>query len=437
MADATMRGEERESIREVLTPPVRRMLLGVASASLGNGMILSLLVVYLHQVRGLPLQLAGLVLAFQALLGLLVSPGIGTLIDRFGPKPVLLLACVVEAAGTVSLGFVQNAPQAFAATSLVAIGGAALWPAQAALLARLTTPVRRQRVFGLQFMLLNLGIGLGGLIGAAVVDVTKPVTFTLLYAANAVTFLGYLAAVAGLHGVSGPERADSVDEEGDQRGGYGQVARDRRLRRFVVGGLILLVCGYGSMEAGIPAFITTVVGLPVNMIGVVFAFNTAVIVVAQVWVLRRMEGRSRARFMFLTAVAWAACWLLLAASAGVGRTLAAVLLILGVSIFAIGETLWSPTLPALINDLAAPHLRGRYNAVAGLVWGVAGTLGPAIAGAMLGAGLGVLWAFVVAAGALLGGLVLLSLRRLLTPEEDGRRPSRDGREGAPAGQVPG
>jgi hypothetical protein len=38
---------------------------------------------------------------------------------------------------------------------------------------------------------------------------------------------------------------------------------------------------------------TEVTGLPVNMIGVVFAFNTFVIVVAQVWVLKRMEGRSR------------------------------------------------------------------------------------------------------------------------------------------------
>jgi len=120
------------------------------------------------------------------------------------------------------------------------------------------------------------------------------------------------------------------------------------------------------------------------------------------------------------AIAWSACWVLLAASSLVSTVAAAVIITIGVSIFAVGETLWSPVAPSLVNDFAAPHLRGRYNAVGGLVWSVAGAIGPALAGAMLGAGLGVLWALVVAGGALLAGLVLLSLRGLLTPAEDGR-----------------
>jgi hypothetical protein len=145
-----------------------------------------------------------------------------------------------------------------------------------------------------------------------------------------------------------------------------------------------------------------------------------VIVVAQVWVIKRIEGRSRSKVLLLVAIAWSACWVLLAASSLVSTVAAAIIITVGVSIFAVGETLWSPVAPSLVNDFAAPHLRGRYNAVGGLVWSVAGAIGPALAGAMLGAGLGVLWALVVAGGALLAGLVLLSLRGLLTPAEDGR-----------------
>jgi MFS family permease len=194
------------------------------------------------------------------------------------------------------------------------------------------------------------------------------------------------------------------------------------MRRYLAGALLLLTCGYGSMEAGIPVFMTEVTGLPVNMIGVVFAFNTFVIVVAQVWVLKRMEGRSRSRAMALTALAWAACWALLAASSVFGQVVATVLIIVGISVFALGETVWSPSAPSLINDLAPGHLRGRYNAAGGLVWGVAGSVGPAFAGLVLGAGLGVVWALALAVGSLAAGAVMLSLRALLSPQEDGRRP---------------
>jgi len=47
-------------------------------------------------------------------------------------------------------------------------------------------------------------------------------------------------------------------------------------------------------------------------------------------------------------------------------------------IFALGETMLSPWGPALVNEIAPEHLRGRYNAAAGLAWGVSGTLAPAI-----------------------------------------------------------
>jgi MFS family permease len=395
------------------------MLVGIGASSLGGGLVMSLLVVYLHQVRDIPLRVAGLVLTFQAILGLLVAPLVGWIVDRIGPKPVLLTACVLEAVGTVALGFVESVPQAYAAAGIVAIGAAGMWAPQAAILSRLTPPEHRQRVFGLQFMLLNLGLGIGGLLGAAVIDVDRPFTFTVLYALNAVTFLAYFVAVAGVQGVSGPEAHDPEDQQG--RGGYLEVLGDRRMRRYIAGGLLLLTCGYGSMEAGIPVFITEVTGLAVNMIGVVFFFNTLVIVVAQVWVLRRMEGRSRSRAMALTALAWATCWALLATSSVFGQVVAAVLIIVGISVFALGETVWSPSAPSLINDLAPGHLRGRYNAVGGLVWGVSGSIGPAFAGLVLGAGLGVVWALALAVGCLAAGLVMLSLRALLTPEQDGRR----------------
>ena len=411
-------GVAEGSIRAVLTPSLTRMLAGIGATAFGGGLTMALFVVYLHSVRGFPLQTAGLVLTYQALLGLVLAPLVGTVVDRIGPKPVLLVACLVEAVATFAFGLVTSVPQAVGVATVMAVGNAGMWPPQAALLSRLSTPEHRQRVFGLQFMLLNLGLGLGGLVGASILDVTRPATFSAMYALNASFYVFYLVAVASLRGVTGPEATEP--DPGDGPGGYREVLADVRLRRYVIGALVMLTCGYGSMDAGLPAFMTTVAHLPVNAIGVVFFLNTLIIVVAQVWVIRRIEGRSRTRMLAVAALLWGLFWLVVAASAGFTPVVAGVMIALGFGVFALGETIFSPVGPSLINSFAPPHLRGRYNAFGGLTWGVANAIGPAVAGIVIGGGWGVLWALGLAVGCAVAASILYSLRHLLTAEEDGR-----------------
>jgi MFS family permease len=57
----------------------------------------------------------------------------------------------------------------------------------------------------------------------------------------------------------------------------------------------------------------------------------------------------------------------------------------GSAVFALGETLLQPTIPAITNDLSPDHLRGRYNAVMGGGFQLAAVTGPVVAGVMLGA----------------------------------------------------
>jgi MFS family permease len=93
---------------------------------------------------------------------------------------------------------------------------------------------------------------------------------------------------------------------------------------------------------------------------------------------------------------------------------------LGFGVFALGEMIFSPVGPSLINSFAPPHLRGRYNAFGGLIWGVSGAIGPAVAGVVIGGGWGVAWALGLTVGCVVAAAILYSLRTLLTPEEDGR-----------------
>ncbi|HEV7757307.1 MAG TPA: hypothetical protein VGO94_15745 [Mycobacteriales bacterium] len=95
-----------------------------------------------------------------------------------------------------------------------------------------------------------------------------------------------------------------------------------------------------------------------------------------------------------------------------------------------GETLWSPTGNALLNDLAPPHLRGRYHALGSLTWQLAMIAGPVMPGLLLDAGhTGAEVGVLLLAGAAVVALAR-ALERRLTPAQNGiagdvpRRPYR-------------
>ena len=401
-----------------LGPEVRRVLLGNSLSAVGSGLTMPLLIVYLGQVRDLGVATGGLVVAYVALVSLALLPFSGTAVDRFGPRPILMLGLLVESVGVALLTTVDSAPRAFAVATVVALGGSFTWGPQSALLGRLAGPELRERAFGLQFMLLNLGIGIGGITAALIVDVTDVTTFTVLYLVDAATYLLYVAVLLTLPGVGVGPAPRTDDDHGV--GGYRQVIHDRLLVRIAVLGLVLLTCGYGSLEVGLPVFVTVVNELAVSWVAIAFAVNTFAIVGLQLVVLRWMRRRSRSLLLAAVAGLWAASWLVIGLTGLTPQPVAAAFICLSTLVFALGETLWAPIAPALVNDLAPDHLRGRYNSVQGLVWGVSGSLGPALAGAMLGAGLTAAWVGVVVAGCITAGVLALRLRSHLSTALDGR-----------------
>jgi MFS family permease len=425
-------------VRRIAHGPTRTLFVGLLLKSIGSGLTLSLITVYLKEVRDFPVLIATLLLAWQAVLTLAVSPVVGTLVDRTGPRPVLMAALLVEAVSMLAFGRVTTWQQAFVVMSVMAAGGAGIWGPTDALLARLVPSQDRSTAFGFQFMLLNIGLGLGGLISATIIDVNDPTTFEWLYALTALSFVALLVAVLVMGDVGGPPADDPALGTGDQgepegtvdastrREGWAEVLRDRNLLRYGVVALLLLTFGYGSIEAGLGLFILNYAKLPESSIGVVLAANTAVIVVMQLFMISFVKGRSRAQMLAGVALLWALTWALATTSLVISGWLVLGALILAMSAFALGETLWSPVAPALLNDLAPEHLRGRYNSFQSLLWGVSGAIGPLIAGLFfMSAELGRAWALTLSLGCMVAALLALRLRQHLTPGQDGLGQSED------------
>jgi MFS family permease len=413
-----------------MSSALRKILTGNFLSQLGSGLTFALLVVYLGQVRGLGTAVAGIVIAYMALVSLLLMPVSGTAVDRFGPRPVLIVGLIANATGAALLPTVRSELGAFAVATVITTGGALTWGPQSALVGRLTAPEQRQRIFGIQFLLLNLGLGLGGVVSASVVSTSDPSSFTRLYLFDAASYLIYVGVLLTMpHVGNGPV----LHEDGQVRtGSYRDVLADRTLLRVVALALVLATCGYGAFQVALPVFVTEIAGLDVAWVAIAYTVNTLVIVVLQMYVLKRMEGRSRTRMLAVVASLWGLTWVILGLSGLLPTTAAVIGACVSSAVFALGEMLWAPIAPALVNDLAPDHLRGRYNSVQGLVWGVAGALGPAITGVLLGAGHIVIWVVVVTGGCAVAGIMALRLRGHLTPALDGRVPASIGDGRMPA-----
>jgi MFS family permease len=394
-------------------PREGRLLLSVVAFEfLGTGLVLPFVVVYLHEIRGFALSDVGWLIALGPLVGfLVVGPG-GWVIDKYGARVAVLCTTTLMPVADVVLAFADHLAQAVVAVVLQGMAFGVTWPASQSLIAAAVPTGLRQRYFGVNFTLLNLGIGIGGIVGGLFVDVHRPVTFQAIYLADAVSFLPvlYLLLVPLRHLAGRPVHEDAPPPPET----YLQV-----LRRPAVGGMMLLsfvssFVGYSQLNAGTQAFARDVGRISTQGLGLAYACNTLVIVLLQLVVLRRIEGRRRTRVISVMALVWAVSWVLLGTSGLVPGTVGATLLVAAcTSVFALGETLMQPTIPALVNDLAPDHLRGRYNALSSGAFSFAAIIAPATAGWLIGHSLGSVYIASLVVGCGVVVLVALALESRL------------------------
>jgi MFS family permease len=123
---------------------------------------------------------------------------------------------------------------------------------------------------------------------------------------------------------------------------------------------------------------------------------------------KKVEKAEPRKVLASAAFFWILAWITLALS-GIVKPLAITLVILNQAVFGIGEMIWSPVMPSVINSLAPEHLRGRYNAFGANAWQIAGIGGPIVAGSLIGANLQWFWISTLIIGLVLAGFSALRL----------------------------
>jgi MFS family permease len=350
---------------------------GGVVTSFGNGVVLPFLVIYFHDVRGFGLGTAGLAVAIASASQLLAGIAAGPVIDRIGPRPTLAAGLVIQAVGYGLLPLVRHPWHGFVLMAVEGAGAAGFWPSQSTLVSRLTPATRRHAAFAQQRLTMNLGIGLGGLVGGFIAHVRDPHTFTMLFTLDAVTFLGYVVVIALVH-----DPGVTVDD-GTAPASYRAVLRHKTFVGLWTLNFLFVAAGYSLLNL-LPQFARDHSHVSEREIGLVFAVNTAVIVLVQLPLSHAIEGRRRMRALAVMPVLWAFAWMLVdGTGAWLDATAAFAAFAVAAGLLGAGECFHGPAHQALVADIAPPHLRGRYFAVHSLSWGLAGTVGPAVGGFVL------------------------------------------------------
>jgi MFS family permease len=375
----------------------------------GNGVIGPFLIIYLHNVRGISLGVAGLIVASNSAAALCSNFVGGALSDRVGPRTVLTASLLVMAVAFALFPLIRTAWHAFALNALVGAGSGSFWPSQSTLLSSLTPAQRRPAAFGQQRMTMNLGIALGGLVAGAIARTDRPGTFTFLFLLNAATFLVFVAVLRLLP----PVRTEGTHSK---PGRYADVVRDGTFISYILLNVVFIGAGIAVMSELLPPFAKNTAHVSEPAIGALWFIFSGVVAVAQLPIVKVVEGRRRLRGLALMGVIWAASFLaVLAGGAWLTGTQAAIVFGGAVVVFALGECLQGAIYAPLVVDLAQPRLLGRYMALSSSSWQIGWLIGPAAGGVILQHQPLALWP-IAAAACLLASVYALALETRIPAE---------------------
>jgi MFS family permease len=370
------------------TPVVTAVLALTLVNVSGNGLVMAYQLVYLHERRGIALTTAGLILGVMGLATILTTPLVGALTDRLGAARVLVAALLTGAVGYSVLGVATDVPRAIIGA---VIGGASIAGAFSpvtALISALTTTATRPHAFALQRTCINLGMGLGSLLGGVIVDPDRPGSYGVLFTLDVMTFL--VAAVLAWRLGRRLARHGAVNRPLARPGGsYRDVWRDRwyvLLLAYELATGLSLSLAFDILPAAVREE-----GIGTAWIGIMFGVNTGTVVLLQVATVSLVAGRRRipllaGQFVVFTA-AFGLCALATAAT-GAARITA---FVAAMVVFGAGECVLGAVRGPLVADAAPEHLIGRYAALAAMCFQAGFALGRPIGARALDHSANALW----------------------------------------------
>lgn len=367
------------------------LLVAMGVDNFGSGLFAPLVLVYATHAVGLPLVVAGTVVAVGTGVGLLVPPVAGRLVDRVGPRTVVIAAQIMQALGALGYLAADGAVMTLVAAILLASGLQLFFCALFSLIADVSAAGPKDRPLAIVTMVRSAGFGLGALVAGGLLSAAGTASLRAVVGVDALSFL--LCAVMLALLVRAPQRRQrSAETAGGQRRG---VLHDRPYLALI-GFAALLVLAGDFFLVGVPVYVMDQLHGPAWLPGVALALLTIVGSVGGTAAVHATRRFARTTTLAISAVLYV-LWCLVSLAAVVVAPAWLPAWVLGATLIQATASLLFGTRANALAEAAAPReIRGRYLAAFQYAFTLAQMTVPAVVG-MFSASVWAPWMLVAAA----------------------------------------
>ncbi len=277
---------------------------------------------------------------------------------------MMLVFMIPQTVLTVGYVYASTALEFFLLFLATNIVGAFYDPAHSAMIADLVQPSRREEVYGLSYMIANIGTIVAPPIGGVVASVSG---YPTLFAYAAI----FTAVCAGITLFLIRETYTGVESSRVKLTQLAGIFRDRTFILFCVSAALTNVV-YSQLYDLLSIYAMDYVGLAPYMFGTLFSVNGAMVVALQIPIRKAAMRFGSIKSFIIAQLLYIVGFSYFMISRDFSQFLT------GVVILTLGEIVFVPASSAFIANLSPADMRGRYMALGGLFFGIGGSLGSLI-----------------------------------------------------------
>jgi DHA1 family tetracycline resistance protein-like MFS transporter len=353
--------------------PLLLMVLTILIDFIGFGLVIPLLPFWAERLGASPVQI-GLIITLYALAQFLFTPVLGSLSDRYGRKPVILISILIGACSMVLTALATSLPILLLARFIGGIGASNIGSAQA-VVSDVTAPEERAKGMGLIGAAIGLGFVIGPALGGLLALRGATVPF---WVAAGIALLNAALVLLFLPETRGAQKRSA--EETYRRNilfsGWHRVMHYPSVFLLVVVNLLYTVA-FTSMETVFPLFTQQVFGWGASQNGYVFTYIGSIIVIMQGGLVGWLVKRWKEQGVLLTGLV-----LMVIGFVFLAFSTQLALLLLTLGILSVGDGAVTPTVSTLLSFACPAEVQGEMLGLAQGVAGLGRIVGPLIAGSI-------------------------------------------------------
>lgn len=365
-------------IRKSLTRVTNRFDRGIWLVSLVNllmaagfSICIPFLSLYLHQDRGIPMSLVGIIILISGMGSAVFELVGGELCDRLGRRPLVLTSVLSRSLVYIMMALLvgYSAPVWSIALAFIlsqAVGAAGR-PATQAMVTDLAPPRRLTEAFGV----LRIGINIGWAAGPALGG----------YLAGYLPYAWLFGVAAGIS-IATAVIAFFLKESIIQRNnktdfkGLFKVSRNHAFMLFISLNLILFLA-MGQMMSTLSIYTVDRIGFTTAQYGMLLTINGLFVILLQYPIAQNIDRISKSRVLVLGCLLYSAGYVLFGWVGSFALAIAAMVIV------TLGEIAFAPAAMSIVGEIAPRGQKGRYMGFFGLNQVVGISVAPLFGGILL------------------------------------------------------